>query len=533
MKSPASSSRGSESSAAGSDGAAVVSVRGPREPGGDMPEYQMGRVETEKLRQLEHTYLSRPRVSIRLRIVAGFLLCFFLLAGTGLINLVILYQARSKLHFLDISQSLSLQIQDASHTARLDFPDEQNLVVATRGANSALDLLLNEGAPVLGATGERDLTLLNYRMGHYVQLLDDAVTLSKSGGALDRGTGPLAEQLDSTASGILDLLRTMKARQAVAADRVLSLSQKLPFVFSAVMLLIIFWITGMLAGTITASLQRLEESTRRIAAGDFTLMNPRRRYHDEFSDLALAVNRMLLELRAREAQVNKADRLASVGLVASGFAQRLSGAFDAISDAVETFIARCPQAEECGQCGLAQAVSAETGRGKDVVAQLLDFAFDDQFVLEDVSLCEIVESARRLLQDQLDAAHITFVDDIPPGMPRVRGAASQLRHVFVNLFHNAIQAMPGGGSLSVRAALLDGGWASVAVSDDGVGIPPENLAHIFDPSFTTKDHRSGTGLGLSISHGVIKRHGGDLRVESLVGAGTTVHVTLPLAPRSS
>lgn len=504
-----------------------------REPSDDTPEYQMGRAETEKLRRVEGTYLSRPRVSIRLRIVAGFLLCFFLLAAAGLVNLVILYQARSKLHFLDISQSLSLQIQDASHLARLNFPDEQNLVAATTRANNALDLLLNEGAPVMGATGEHDLTVLNYRMGHYVQLLGDALTLSKAGTPLEPAQGLLQEQLDSTASGLLNMLRTMKAREAVAADHVLSLSQKLPFLFSALMLIIIFWITSMLAGTITASLQRLEDSTRRIAAGDFTLMNPRRRYHDEFSDLALAVNRMLLELRARQVQVSKADRLASVGFVTSGFAKRLNGAFDAITDAVGTFLAGCPEAGACEQCGLVRTVSAETEYGKDAIAQLLDFATDDQFVLGNVSLYEVVESARNLLQNQLDAAHITFTNDIPPEMPEVRGAASQLRHVFVNLFHNAIQAMPGGGTLSVKAALLDGGRATVTVSDDGVGIPPENLAHIFDPSFTTKDLRSGTGLGLSISHGVIKKHGGDLRAESLIGKGTAIHVTLPLAPRSS
>lgn len=500
-----------------------------REPRGDTPEYQIGQAETERLRQLEATSLSRPRVSIRLRIVAGFLLCFFLLAITGLINLVILYQARSKLHFLDVSQSLSLQIQQASHFSRLDFPNEDNLVQATASARSAFNLFLQEGAAVMGATGEANLARLNYQMGHYVQLLDDGLALAKSATMSVREGDQLEAQMDSSATGLLNLLRTMKANEAAAADGVLSLSQKLPFLFSAVMLVIIFWITSLLAGTITASLQRLEESTRRIAGGDFSLLNPKRRYRDEFSDLALAVNRMLLELRAREAQVVKADRLANVGLVTSGFAQRIQANFDTITRDVGAFLDGCPQARACEECGLVQSVTAESECGKATIATLLEFTTADEFVLADVNLHDIVESAHQLLQNQMDEAHIAFANDVPPELPPVWGATNQLRHVFVNLFQNAIQAMPEGGTLAVSAALLDSGHASVSVSDDGIGILPEHLTDIFDPSFTTKDRGSGTGLGLAVSHGLLKHQGGDLHVESLTGRGTTIHITLPLA----
>ena len=321
----------------------------------------------------------------------------------------------------------------------------------------------------------------------------------------------------------------MKGREAAAADSVLSISQKLPFVFAGVMLLIIFWIAGLLAGTVTDSLRRLEESTRRIAAGDFTLMSPKRRYHDEFSDLSLAVNRMLLELRARDLQVLKADRLAGVGMVASGFARQVSASFDTITQHVDTFLRDCPAAKECEECGLVDAVSGETQRGKESVASLLEFIVEDESVLSPVDLRRLVESSRHLLEGQMEQAHVTFTNEIPPDMPSVRAAPNQLRHVFLNLFQNAIQAMPRGGTLSVRAALRAGRQASVSVSDQGAGIAPEDLAHIFDPSFTTKGATRGTGLGLAISYGLVKRHGGDIYAESLVGRGTTIHVTLPLS----
>ena len=495
----------------------------------DTPEYQMGEAGADRLRQLEQTYLARPRVSIRVRIVAGFLLCFFLLAITGLVNLVILYQARSKLHFLDVSQSLSLQIQQASHFARLGFPDEANLQTAAASARSAFDLFLQESAQVMGATGEKDLSQLNYQMGHYIQLLDDGLALAKAGTASTAETQALDAQIETAGSRLLDLLRTMKAREASAADGVLSISQKLPFVFAGVMLLIIFWIASLLAGTVTDSLRRLEESTRRIAAGDFTLMNPKRRYHDEFSDLSLAVNRMLLELGAREMQVMKADRLAGVGMVTSGFAQQVSASFDTVAQHIDSFLESCPAARECEHCGLTGAVSAEVQRGKESVASLLEFIAEDESVLSPINLRDVVESSRRLLEGQMAQAHVTFSNEIPPDMPSVRAAPNQLRHVFLNLFQNAIQAMPRGGSLSVRAALLAGHQASVSVSDQGAGIAPADLAHIFDPSFTTKGTTKGTGLGLAISCGLVKRHGGDIYAESLVGRGTTIHITLPLS----
>jgi two-component system NtrC family sensor kinase len=334
--------------------------------------------------------------------------------------------------------------------------------------------------------------------------------------------------MDTTSEGLMDFLRKLKAQEAEKADKVLKLSQELPFLFSAVMLVIIFWITNLLAGTMTASLQRLEEFTGRIAAGDFTLIDPKRRYHDEFSDLSLAVNRMLLELRAREAQVVKADKLASVGIVTSGFAQEVSTIFDAIAQQVARFREIQPATKECSECKVLTEVRTETDRGKETIHTLLEFVHDDQFQLAPLSLHDVVESARSMLRRQMEQSHVTFSNEIPPDMPSAQGSPNQLKHVFLNLFQNAVQAMQNGGTLSVKAALTGEGRVSVTVSDQGAGIPPEHLAHIFDPFFTTKETKEGTGLGLPIAYGVIKRHGGDMRVDSLVGKGTSVYITLPM-----
>ena len=114
-------------------------------------------------------------------------------------------------------------------------------------------------------------------------------------------------------------------------------------------------------------------------------------------------------------------------------------------------------------------------------------------------------------------AGVVWKWDLDGELPRIRGNPHDLQQVFLNLFLNAIQAMPEGGDLGVRARL----------DSEGVGIQAEHLDEIFDPFFTTKQLGEGTGLGLSVSHGIIEKHGGRIVVESEPGHGTTFSVYLP------
>jgi signal transduction histidine kinase len=118
----------------------------------------------------------------------------------------------------------------------------------------------------------------------------------------------------------------------------------------------------------------------------------------------------------------------------------------------------------------------------------------------------------------------------------VAGIEHQLQQVFLNLFLNARDAMPSGGWLTV-VTRVEGDQAIAEVADTGSGIPPEQLARIYDPFFTTKAIGRGTGLGLSISYGIVREHDGAIRCDSAVGQGTrftlTLPVTIPSAARSS
>jgi two-component system NtrC family sensor kinase len=495
---------------------------------GDKPEFTLGRKEAEHLDSMEKAFLLRPRLSIRLRIVAGFLLCFFLLATTGIINLVILYQARGKLRFLDISQNLSLAVERARHFERMDYPNQENLRAARKSAKNAADLLISEGVNVLDVAGERELVSLSYRLGHYVQVIDRALEVVESPSPDSAKLRAVADEMETQGGGALEQLRVMKAHEAASVNRVLRISQEMPFIFGAIMLLIIFWITKLLANTITDSLNRMEQTTQRIAAGDYALIKPTRRYRDELSDLTLAVNRMLIELRAREAQLIKADKLASVGAFTAGIAQQLGGVFNAIQTRVALFF-RDPSTAQCSKCVVLDGILADTRRGQEAIEGLLEFTRDQPVAQGPVSLVDLIESARKVVQYQMDTSGITFHSELPEDMAPVRGDFDQLRQVFLTLLHNAVQAMPSGGSLNVRAGFIAENRVEISVADQGVGIPRDDLPHLFDPFHTSEEKANASGMGLFVSHGIVKKLGGDIRVESVVGKGTTVHITLPLA----
>ena len=135
----------------------------------------------------------------------------------------------------------------------------------------------------------------------------------------------------------------------------------------------------------------------------------------------------------------------------------------------------------------------------------------------------------------LDLAALEVEDDLAPGLPPIQGNTGRLQQVFLNLFLNAKDAMPGGGTLKVHTA--NGNGVRVTVADSGTGIAQEHIHRIYDPFFTTKTtsnngQKRGTGLGLSVTYGIIQEHAGQIHVESRPGEGTTFYVDFPLTRKA-
>jgi signal transduction histidine kinase len=174
-------------------------------------------------------------------------------------------------------------------------------------------------------------------------------------------------------------------------------------------------------------------------------------------------------------------------------------------------------------------VVSEVERASATVRNLLDFTRVEKPVLISLSIQDVVREAQRLVANEAGISRVEFSLALPSDLPPVQGSPRDLQQVFLNLFLNAIQAMPKGGLLAVRGRTLGDRAIEVDVRDTGVGISEENIGSVFDPFFTTKDVGAGTGLGLAVSYGIIEKHNGTITVRSKLGEGTTFAVRLPVA----
>jgi two-component system NtrC family sensor kinase len=180
--------------------------------------------------------------------------------------------------------------------------------------------------------------------------------------------------------------------------------------------------------------------------------------------------------------------------------------------------------------GLLDKIIKQTFRASEIVNNLLNFSRTSGTEFGEVDINKVVRETLALLEHQFKVSHVKVVDELASVLPAIHGNTGKLQQVFLNLFLNAKDAMPEGGTLHV--ATRNGAGVNVTISDSGSGIAQEHIERIYDPFFTTKntprDGRRGTGLGLSVTYGIIQEHAGKIRVESTLGAGTTFHLEFPL-----
>jgi two-component system, NtrC family, sensor kinase len=180
--------------------------------------------------------------------------------------------------------------------------------------------------------------------------------------------------------------------------------------------------------------------------------------------------------------------------------------------------------------GYLDLVESETARCSGIVSGLLNFSRSGKSEQSDVDVPELVGRSLLLSRHRLEQQEVEVAVDLPRGLPLVRGDPNQLQQCLINLILNAIDAMPGGGRLALRAGLdRDGATLFISVEDTGTGIAGGDLPHIFEPFFTTKREGYGVGLGLSTVYGIVELHGGDVEAESSPGRGTTITVRLPVS----
>lgn len=229
------------------------------------------------------------------------------------------------------------------------------------------------------------------------------------------------------------------------------------------------------------------------------------------------------ERKRIQEQLQKAERLAELGTLASGMAHEIGTPMNVILGRAEYLLQRT--ADEGMKKGLATIVT-QVERITKVMNQLLAFARRKTPERRAVDLSEIVDDSLEMFQERIAHSHITVEKVIEANMPSVHADRDQLIQVLINLVMNSLHAMLEGGRLRLSLD-RENGHARLEVSDTGYGMPEVIRSKVFDPFFTTKDFGKGTGLGLTVVKGIIEEHGGTITVESVVDKGTTFWIRLP------
>ena len=248
--------------------------------------------------------------------------------------------------------------------------------------------------------------------------------------------------------------------------------------------------------------------------------------NESLSERNKEVEDALRRLREAQEELVRTERLAVTGKMTAQLSHEINNPIHNIQSLLESSLRKVDGNQQAKE--LIGVALEEVTRMATLTRQMLDFYRGTIVNIphEPVDIRSVLLDVSRANEDSLAKRGIAIALDLPDKLPQVPGARDKLKQVFTNLVFNARDAMPGGGTITIRAQAARSGVA-VHVIDEGIGIPPENLGRIFDAFFTTKREVSGVGLGLSVSHGIIQQHKGSIEVSSVVGSGTTFTVQLP------
>ena len=274
---------------------------------------------------------------------------------------------------------------------------------------------------------------------------------------------------------------------------------------------------------------------------------------DEIASLAREFNLMSEELQRTymsfvkeqgqkiklERDLRHSERLASVGQLAAGLAHELGTPLNIIGGRAEYLLRRDRSAEEIKDS--LEIIRSQSDRIASIVRRLLAFARRKEPNLRPIDLPAFLKNIHHMMEHQLQAKRIQVQMELPPDVPRLNADPELLQQVFLNLYSNALHALSEDGMIRIRvqtaddhsAGIVNDGIVRITFEDDGIGIPREHLERVFDPFFTTKDIGDGTGLGLSVIYGIIKDHGGEIRVESERHRFTRFVMELPTEHRNA
>ena len=521
-------------------------------------------------------------MSLKTKIGLSFFISAFMIAVLSVFEFVNFFEVRREISYLEITDSIrskSLQIRRHEKNFFLYPTHAQEQAEAIQKYISEMNDIIKENA-TLEKSGElkkmqslvdeyharlEKIKLLigdtmnkfsREKAGHpqyadffpliessfYEEPMRDAVLLDKifslpAKHALINNLGQLDAEISLLRKTGEDLISASRDIDKTARDSVentIRISQIAMIIF-----LLLFFLSGIVTlflinRNVVSRLKLLIDIVERTGKGMFPRIEvPMGKWdYDEVGILMREFNSLETKLAQHEEELNRknnellqSNKLAAIGTLAAGVAHELNNPLNNIYLSVQV-LQRIIGGPECPAPvrEIVGDITTQTARVKHIVGELLEFARGREPETRKIELKNLLSRAFKAVRNTLNVDNIIFSVNSDRDDLIIEADPDQMEQVFINLFHNAVEAMDGAGTLEA-AIESQGDVINISVSDTGKGIPPEVVAKLFEPFFSTKD--KGTGLGLAITFNIIQKHGGEIRAESETGKGSAFYITLP------
>jgi len=408
----------------------------------------------------------------------------------------------------------------------LFYHDQNGLKENVVYINKVFEISDNLKENIIEIVGKEDQLQFQNKLKNYKEMIE-----SFSSGKEFSITEAQAEIIRSLGKDIVDFSESLLKIKRTRIHHALTQMLLLPFAFLGIFILLSLLIAQLLFKRIMKPLSLIRRTIDNVARGNLSPINYEEDGKDEISKLIYAFNRMANELESKQDQLVQSRKIAAIGTFTAGIAHELNNPINNIYLTAETLLDDYEDLSKPEGKELVLDVLNQAERAAGIIKNLLDFSRSETSFFTDLQLSGVIEKTLKLVKNQTLLSNIQVNVDLSTDIPLIYGNMRNLEQIFLNLLINAIQAMPSGGTITIKSFRESNQYLRIDIQDTGVGINPENLEHIFEPFYTTKGVGQGTGLGLAVTYALVKKHGGYVEVQSKINSGTTFSIYLPIDGR--